>query len=459
MGISIQDARKTILYLKRNGISNTVNAVLERLQDKKNNKYSYEEPAEDELERQKNYKFEYEPLISILVPCYETKPVFFQDLILSIEDQTYSNYEIVIADASKSNHVERMYKEFNTQYGNLVYKRLEENNGISANTNSGLEMCNGQYIGLLDHDDLITKDCLFRMVEALNEGRKKSGAPVLLYSDEDKTNTYLEKFYDAHYKPRLNLELLLTNNYICHFALYRAEVIKELRLRPEYDGAQDFDLELRTIKYAMDKYGNEYEKRIIHVPYILYHWRCHEESTASNPASKQYAYENGLKAVQAYIDELGVKGTVFHLKHVGFYRIDYDNYFESREDVGVVGGPVYESGKVLSGAMDAKGKALFGGLKKGFSGYMHRAVLTQQCDALDIRNMIIAPKLVDIFKKETGFSYPLDSEACVNMKNEEIITKSLKFCNKVRGLGVKLLYDPEISSYDYTGKRVKTNET
>lgn len=437
---------KTILYFKRNGIKNTAYAVLERLQEKRKNPYIYVEPEEAELEKQREARFSYEPLISVLVPCYETKPVFLEDLVLSLEDQTYTKFEIVLADASKTNHVCRLANSLAEQYGNVVYKRLEENNGISENTNAGLEFCSGEYIGLLDHDDLLTKDALYHVVKAINEAKKNDREPVLVYTDEDKTDTYLEKYYEPNIKPNLNESLLLTNNYICHFSVYKSEVIKELKLRKEYDGAQDFDLVLRTINYAKVNFGKPWIHRIVHVPKVLYHWRCHNESTASNPESKNYAYENGRKAVEDYVASQKWKASVTPLKHLGFYRVDYeDGALTNRPEVAMVGGPVIKNGKFVSGALNGKGEAVYGGLNVHFSGYLHRAVLQQDVTALDIRNIIIRPELEDLFKKETGYSYPLNlSEEDSERLNHEIIKKSIKFCNKVRSKNITLLYDPEL---------------
>lgn len=443
---------KTILYFKRNGVKNTMYAVMERLQEKKKNPYTYTEPGEEELAMQREAKFNHTPLISVLVPCYETKPVFLEDLILSLQDQTYDNFELVLADASKTANVRRLAESYMEQYGNIVYYHLDSNDGISENTNKGLELCQGEYIGLLDHDDLLTKDALYHVVKAINDAKAKSIDPLLIYTDEDKTDTYLERYYEPNFKMKLNEDLIMTNNYICHFSVYKSELIKELKLRKEYDGAQDFDLVLRTIAYAKSDSGSDgsanskkWSERIIHVPNVLYHWRCHNESTASNPASKNYAYESGGRAIEDYVASQGWRAEIVPLKHLGFYRVAYgDGVFKQRKDVGVVGGPVVYKDKIISGALDGKGKALYGGLNSHYSGYLHRAVLQQSVTVLDIRNIQIRPELEKIFEKETGYSYPLQitDDMMTADGNEEIIKKSIKFCNKVRSMDIKLLYDP-----------------
>lgn len=439
---------KTIMYFKRNGIKNTAYAVLERLQEKRKQSYTYEEPGEEELQKQREAKFKFMPLISVLVPCYETKPVYLEDLVLSLQDQTYQKFEIVLADASSSDEVKRVAGYLSEQYGNIVYSRLDKNEGIAENTNKGLEKCSGDYIGLLDHDDLLTKDALYYIVKAINEAKAANNDPILIYTDEDKTDTYLETFYEPHRKNKLNEDLIMTNNYICHFSVYDAWVIKELKLRKEYDGAQDFDLVLRTISYTKKKYGKDWKSNIIHVPQIVYHWRCHKESTASNPESKNYAYINGGKAIDDYIKENGWKGHTVPLKHLGFYKVVYDEgIFAQRCDVGAIGGPVIKDGKVVSGALDGKGQALYGGLNIHFSGYMHRAVLQQSVPVLDIRNIRIRPEYEELFEKSTGYKYPIAlSEEMLDKENNDIfIKKSIIFCNKLKKQGISLVYDPELA--------------
>lgn len=442
---------KTILYFRRNGVKNTAYAVMERLQEKKQKAYTYVEPGEEELQKQREAQFAFEPLVSVLVPCYETKPVFIEDLILSLQDQTYTKFEIVLADASKSMDVMRVASSFADQYGNIVYHRLESNEGIAENTNKGLEACHGDYIGLLDHDDLLTKDALYHVVKAINDSKKNKVDPILIYSDEDKTDTYLEKYYEPHIKPKFNEDLIMTNNYICHFSVYDSWTIKKLMLRSDYDGAQDYDLVLRTINYVKKEYGKEWKETIVHVPEILYHWRCHKGSTASNPASKDYAYDSGHRAILEYLGDNGIEGQVSPLKHLGFYRVEYkDGPLAQRQDLGAVGGPVVYKNKIISGALNGKGQPLFAGLDIHFSGYMHRAVLQQSVSALDIRNIVIRPEYEGIFKDATGYSYPIkiSEDMFLEEKNHEFIKKSIIFCNKLKNKGINLLYDPQLNAIE-----------
>ena len=142
------------------------------------------------------------------------------------------------------------------------------------------------YIGLLDHDDILTRDALYEMACALEKQEQNGIHPVFLYSDEDKCDGEAQNTYEPHRKTDFNLDLLLSNNYICHFLVMDAAVMKRLRLRTGFDGAQDYDLVLRAAGQVLE--GTP-EEAYVHIPKILYHWRCHRNSTASNPASKTYA--------------------------------------------------------------------------------------------------------------------------------------------------------------------------
>lgn len=459
MLLSVANLKKTYHYLKKNGLEDTYYAALERLLTRKQRKYRYEQPAEEELERQANAAWNWHPRLSLVVPAYETKPVFMQDLILSVVEQTYQNYELVIADASETDVVEKVVKDFQTQYEGIVYVRLEGNGGISDNTNAALEHASGEYIGLLDHDDLLTPDALYYVARELEKCRKKKRRPELLYTDEDKTNAYLEAYYEPNKKRDFNYDLILTNNYICHLAFYRADVIRRLGLRKEYDGAQDYDLVLRTMALIEGQAGKitgtaiPWEEHIRHIPHILYHWRCHEDSTALNTASKSYAYEAGKRALEDYIRGKDWTAQASHLKHLGFYRIgategggEWDMVLRQRADLGVIGGAVYQNHKIAGGAMRRDGTIMYKGLHERFSGYLNRGVLQQDVDAVDLRNMTVRQDLIGLFEEVTGCHYPLPEEYRMQKFSEEetenIRKKSLEFCNKVRKKNIGILYDP-----------------
>ena len=428
--------KRTAGYLKKNGIKDTVYAVAERLDQKRKYKYRYEAPSEAELARQSSFVFREPVLISVVVPAYETKDVFMQDLILSLEDQTYRKFELVIADASETDSVKNIVEDFQKQFDFIRYIRLESNDGISDNTNRGIDAATGEYIGLLDHDDVLTPDALFHVMSEIEDSEV---LPDLIYSDEDKADGFLDKFFDPYRKNDFNRDLLFTNNYICHFSVFRAEVIKTLKLRKEYDGAQDYDLILRTCALAK---GPEY---IRHIPKVLYHWRCHTSSTSDNPESKMYAYEAGRRAAEAAVKEFcGNHVDVEMTKHLGFYRTLYgEDIFDLRPDIGAVGGPLFKNGRISGGDMDKDGQVLFGGLPKGFSGLIHIASLQQDVEAADIRKIRIRDDLLPLFKEVTGLERPDEKEMSV-LSDKDAVALSLEFCNKLRERGIVIMYDPDL---------------
>lgn len=433
---------KTISFLKRNGIKNTCYTIKERL-DKKNLEQiqvelkdyqgaryyaSIERQAHEEATRsfQKQSEFKERFLFSILVPAYETDKQFLIEMMDSVMQQTYARVELIIADASKSDNVEETVRAYEKEtlsklehdadgYPCIRYVRLKENAGISENTNVALEQAKGDYIGLLDHDDVLTYDALYEMMVKLQEKPY-----AFLYSDEDKADGLMTRFHTPHIKPDINRQLLLSNNYICHFAVLRSDVIKKLRFRKEFDGAQDYDLFLRALLLVG-------EEKIAHVDKILYHWRCHEASTAANPESKRYAYEAGKRALEEFLAKKGIKACVNHSKHLGFYSIKYEKtIFKNWEDIGAICGKVIYKGRVIGGPV-LKGRVLFKGLLENYSGYMHRAHFTLEVDEMDERAATFSPKYRKKFEE-------LEKEG-----------KTLSFKEKeeyVKAQGDKLVYVP-----------------
>ena len=428
---------KTLAYLKRNGLRDTMWAAAERICEKRRLRYSFSPPSEKELAEQRGKVFGRPLKFSVVVPAYETPEVFLQDLILSVVEQSYTDRELVIADASESGRVEHVVKSFQEQYEGIRYLKLEKNGGISLNTNAAIEAAEGDYIALLDHDDVLTPDALFRMREAIDQADR----PVLVYSDEDKCDSELEKFFEPNRKRDFDFELLLTNNYICHLSVFRADVIKELKLDPAFDGAQDHELLLRTALWTKEHYtGAAWKKQIRHVDRVLYHWRVHPASTSGSRDAKEYAYDAGRRAAESALSAMDIKAEVKPLKHLGFCRVEYEGgIFACRRDIGLVGGPVYSGGCICGGLMDAEGKVIFDGLPTGFSGYMHLAVLQQSAEAVDIRNIKLREDLIPLFKETTGYEWPFGGD-----KDEKRLkSRSLKFCNKLRDAGIGILYDPE----------------
>ena len=302
--------------VKKNGVSNTYYKVMEK-QAKNQAQKDYEKerlaalPTEDELESQRRRNFMKEITFSIVVPTYQTPEKFLRQMIESVLGQTFCRVELILADGSSDDSVEQIALEYAAIDSRIKYKRLSENKGISENTNEGLSMVTGEYIGLLDHDDILEPHALYEM---RMEIAKNPDADVL-YSDEDKVSFDLTTYFEPHYKPGFNPDLLRSNNYICHFLVFKRELLEEVGgFRAEYDGAQDFDLVLRLTEKA---------KCVVHIPKMLYHWRSHDASTATNPMSKLYAYEAGKRAVEDHLKRCGVEGVVTDTRFFGFYQTTY----------------------------------------------------------------------------------------------------------------------------------------
>lgn len=255
------------------------------------------DPTSEELDKQRKHKFKYNPKISIVIPLYNTPEDLFRELLFNMYRQTYRNWELCLADGSdeKLEYIEKMCKD-----QRIHYKFLGVNKGISGNSNEGLKMVTGDYVALLDHDDLLHQNALFEVVKVINEKRDVR----FIYTDEDKITTIDLPRFDPHFKPDFSPDSLRNGNYICHFSVFKKEVMDKLEgFRSEYNGAQDLDIILRMSEIVKPE-------EIYHIPKVLYSWRICETSTAGNPESKLYAYESGKKAVQHHIDRLGLKGNV-----------------------------------------------------------------------------------------------------------------------------------------------------
>ena len=269
-------------------------------------------PDEETLNRQRKRKFLNAPLISVVVPAYHTPPLFLRQMLDSLVAQTYGGWELCIANGSPDDkEMEAVLEEYEKRDSRIRHENLKENLGIAENTNAAFRMAKGEFIGLLDHDDLLAPNALYEIALAL----EKNPEADVVYTDEDKVTTDLKEHFQPHLKPDFNLDLLRSNNYICHFFTVRREIVEQVGgFRKEFDGAQDYDFIFRCTEEA---------RKILHIPEILYHWRTHKESTADNPASKMYAFEAGKRAIEAHLKRTGTDGEVSHTPDLGFYRVKY----------------------------------------------------------------------------------------------------------------------------------------
>lgn len=466
--LRLDNVRKTINYLKKNGPLGTFYAAVERVQEERRMAgYCYQAPDREELLRQRRETADASCLFSIVSPAYETKEAYLREMIASVQAQSYEKWELIIVDASQSDGVERTVRQIILETDDLRirYRRLSENRGIAGNTNEGIAMAVGNYIALLDHDDFITPDALYCMASVIRQRETLGQPPALLYSDEDKYDEGTKTFVNPHVKTNFNLDLILSNNYICHFLVMEAGLMKRLQFRSAYDGAQDYDLVLR----AVDALWPEEERsprsdQICHIPQILYHWRSHRDSTALNTGSKSYAYEAGRAALADFCKKRGYQAQISHSLHLGFYRISYEpDLLSARADAGVVGGRLLDRrGRIWAGAYDESGRCLFQGLPARFTGgSTHRAALVQDCGAVDIRCVRVREELRESFGRITGLPYRERSfyiKKGGEKKEIRIADVSGLICDEagyrklsiafgaaVRKAGYLVVWDPEIS--------------
>lgn len=309
--------QKTLRYWKNYGLKNTIKKVCQKLSGQRDygnyedflKKYGVKE---EELARQRQEVFENGPSFSIAVPLYQTKEKYLREMIESVQAQTYTNWELCLADGSGREHsLQPVVGEYIAKDKRIKYCLLDSNEGIAGNTNEALKMADGDFVVLTDHDDLLSPEALYQCAKAV----QKEPQTDVIYSDEDKVDMSGKKFFEPHFKSDYNIDLLCTMNYICHLFVVRKDVMERAGLFEScYDGAQDHDFILRCTEKA---------EHIVHIPKVLYHWRCHAQSTSENPESKLYAFENGCKAVKAHYDRIGIPAEVEQGPFYGMYRTHY----------------------------------------------------------------------------------------------------------------------------------------
>jgi len=313
--LNLKNILKVFAYILKHGIKGLKNHILTRINSigKPYSEWFIEQIlTKDELIKQREKKFNISPKISIIVPTYNTPDNFLHEMIDSVKGQTYENWELCIADGSGGNvRLESAIKEYAEADERIKYHILEKNMGISGNTNKALELASGEYIGLLDHDDVLAPNALFEVVAALQEDDYD-----ILYTDEDKVSADLKVHADPNFKPDFSIDLFCSHNYITHFFVVKSDIIKGVGgFRSEFDGSQDYDVMFRCI---------ENSEKIKHIPKILYYWRIHGESVAGDPESKMYAYDAGKRAIEEHFKRVGIKASVEHAGLWGMYHVIYD---------------------------------------------------------------------------------------------------------------------------------------
>jgi GT2 family glycosyltransferase/2-polyprenyl-3-methyl-5-hydroxy-6-metoxy-1,4-benzoquinol methylase len=291
---------KFIACWKNFGFRNAIaNVKMFFLRKRRKSHKNYQILPAKEYKRQENTRFEKKVKFSVLAPLYNTPEKLLVEMIESVENQTYKDWELCLADGSdgRHGHVERICRRLSRKDKRIIYKKLEKNLGISGNTNACVDMSTGDYIGLLDHDDLLHPSALFEAMRVVCE----KDADVI-YTDEDKTDMEGERRFDPHFKPDFAIDNLRAYNYICHFLVFKKELLNKAgRFDSRYDGAQDYDLTFRLIEQA---------ERIVHIPLVLYHWRVTTDSTASNINTKNYAIKANVEAVESHLKRCGLNADV-----------------------------------------------------------------------------------------------------------------------------------------------------
>lgn len=294
---------RIINYIKANGFKLFFVRASEKLKDMKNINYikwrKSRISSQAELNSQKDKEFDYNPLISIVVPLYKTDRQYLLMLVESINQQTYGNWELCFSDGGGSeSELNDLLEELKKENDKIKYISSENQLRISENTNSALKIANGDFIVFMDHDDVIEPNSLYECVSAINE----DSSIDFIYTDEDKVNSKGNKYFDPHFKPDFSINLLRSMNYICHMVVVKKTLIEKVGgLRSEFDGAQDYDFVLRCVEKA---------KKIHHIPKALYHWRTHLDSTSYNPLSKDYALEAGRKALEEHYKRMNINANV-----------------------------------------------------------------------------------------------------------------------------------------------------
>lgn len=259
-------------------------------------------------------KFTYMPKISVLMPVYNVDIKWLTMAIDSVIEQVYTNWELCISDdASPNTQIHTVLKKYMQKDSRIKVVFRQINGHISENSNSALEITTGEWLALMDHDDLLPKHALYEVVKSLQNQQDA----VLVYSDEDKVDEHNKRFM-PHFKSDFNLDLLYGQNYISHLGVYKTDIAKKIGgFRKGLEGSQDYDFLLRYL-LQVD------HKKIIHIPKILYHWRAIEGSTALSSGEKSYTTQAGIKALQYYFHQLNLDVEVTRGKADNLYRIRWN---------------------------------------------------------------------------------------------------------------------------------------
>lgn len=295
--------------------------------------------TKDELAYQRSHQFAHEPLISVIVPCFNSQERYLKELLDSVLAQSYLHWELLLVDATcaTSDVPAKCAEEYSRklkQSSAIRYLPLGGEGNIVTNTNYGIEQTHGEFVAFLDHDDLLEPDALYHYVEAINNHPNAT----LLYCDEDlfeKAGTYIQPAF----KSKINVDLLYSHNYVTHFLMVRRAALLEEGLSDDaVSGAQDYDVTLKMVRRALASSSTSsnvmdlpsapleaLDDQLIHIPRILYHWRIHEDSTSTgNKDAKPYAERAGQIALQRHLDARNIAARVETTNMPFVYRVRYN---------------------------------------------------------------------------------------------------------------------------------------
>ncbi len=451
--------KKILSYGKERGIRSLAIKLKERLEYKKaTDRYMKSHIINhDELEAQKNTKYKRDTLISICVPLYNTKREYLEQMLRSVIDQSYPHWELCLADGSSGGYtyIEAIVKGIGDK--RIKYKKLSVNKGIVENSNEACAMAYGEYIALLDHDDVLSPDALYYIKKEIDKGAD------FIYSDEASFSRSVKKPDIIHFKPDFSIFDLRGNNYICHISAFKKTLFDAVGgFRQGYDGSQDHDLILRLCEKATN---------IAHIPRVLYFWRVHPDSVAMDISAKPYCLTTGIRAVQSHLERMKIKAEVTNAaENASVYRVKYytnikpavindienikgvtneyiivvrpeitvsaDSLTEicrilQLEGVGMVGGMVKEKGRIKYATLKTEGNRLVSEYENTSvlsDGYMKRLKYAQSAEALPCRFFGIRRSVLE------GMGY----------FNEDMWEddKTVDMCRRLRKCGYEIVFDP-----------------
>lgn len=362
------------------------------------------------------------PKFSVIVTTYEPAIKFFDRTLVSVLNQTYGSFELIIADMSLSESVADLADRYEDD--RIRYYHISANTDEAALMNDAVIMATGHFITRVYDGDYLTPDALYENAMFIMENNAE-----ILYSDEDRCDAWCGRFSDPDRKPDFSIDSLFTGNYIGNLLVIRRELFLALRYRIQYDGAMAYDLLLRAPKSGM-----------CHIPRVLYH----RSDVSEGHSREEYAVvEASRNALAEYFERRGIGAVVTLSRFPGFLDVEYKpDIFSQRSDVGVVGGRVLSRGhKILYGMYNAQGKILFQGWDEEREGPKYRAQTVQDAYAVDVRCMKIRAELRTLYREVFGAPY---EEHVMREDDRSLSEKSIRFCRRVRELGYLIVWDPSM---------------